>query len=128
MFTYLLSLLIVIKSRNSAYSGRSRNSNRLALFAQTFKYGDNIEFAEDFHYTFNDSPLWVVQGSHTYNWNGQSGYRSLSFRREGPWNDVTMAAKGEMDGEEVAMDATFKNEFGRIEGNVKVNTPFEGYT
>ena len=39
-----------------------------------------------------------------------------------------MAAKGEMDGEEVAMDATFKNEFGRIEGNVKVNTPFEGYT
>ena len=102
------------------------NSTRSCV--QTFKYGDDIQFAEDFHYTFNDSPLWLVKSSQTYTWYDVSGFRSLTLRREGPWNDVTLAAKGEMDGEEIAMDATFKNEFGRIEGNVKVNTPFDGYT
>ncbi|KAK7094147.1 hypothetical protein V1264_007812 [Littorina saxatilis] len=93
----------------------------------TLKYGDNVQYAEDLQWTVNESPLWLLHWARSYTYYDVSNSIALSLRREGAWNDVTMAAKGEMNGEHVGMDVTFKNEFGRVEGNVKVNTPFEGY-
>ena len=103
----------------------SSNAARCGL--QTVQYGDKFQFAQDTQLQINDSPLWFLHSTDTYTLHDVTTVRSLYLRREGPWNDVTLVAKGELNGDEVAMDASFKNGLGRLEGNVKVNTPFDGF-
>ena len=94
---------------------------------QAVQYGDIFQYVEDEQVKINESPLWLVRYTQTFTLNAVTTTRSLYLRREGPWNDVTLVAKAEQNGEEIAMDASFKNEFSRLEGNVKVNTPFDGF-
>ncbi|XP_076472801.1 uncharacterized protein LOC143302134 isoform X1 [Babylonia areolata] len=95
---------------------------------QTIKYGEQFQYSDDLEFQLNDSPLLLVNEVITYSYGDVSKTQSVYLRREGPWSDVTLAAKGALNGQEATVDAAFKNEFGRMEGSVKINTPLEGYS
>ncbi|XP_076436385.1 uncharacterized protein LOC143275928 [Babylonia areolata] len=94
---------------------------------QTYKYGEQFQFSDELEFQINDSPLLLVSEVVTYSYGDVNKHHSLFLRRQGPWNDVSLEAKGETAGQTAAVSASFKNEFGRVEGNVNVNTPFDGF-
>ncbi|KAL8597069.1 hypothetical protein ACOMHN_057558 [Nucella lapillus] len=91
------------------------------------KYGNQFQFSDNMEFQMNDSPLLLLKDTLTYTIGDISNTQSISLRCEGPWNDVTVSAKGQRNGEEIVLESAFKKDFGRMEANVKINTPFEGY-
>ena len=73
------------------------------------------------------TPMMLFSDVMSYTVDDVSSSQSLYLRRDGPWNDVTLAAKGQLNGDEVAANAAFKNNFASTEASFKVNTPFEGF-
>ncbi|KAK7501815.1 hypothetical protein BaRGS_00006901, partial [Batillaria attramentaria] len=91
------------------------------------KYGDDYMYTCDSSFTYAENLMNYREQTNIV-WSGEPSTRSFSIKREGPWSDVRLEVKGEMDGQEVTAETTFKNEYGRIESAVKVNTPFDGFT
>ncbi|KAL8574776.1 hypothetical protein ACOMHN_035319 [Nucella lapillus] len=94
---------------------------------QTLKYGDQFQYADEVQFQINQSPLLALKEVVTYSYGDVSRSHSFSLRSEGPLSDVTVVARGEMDGQVMAVDGAFKNDLGRMEGNLNLHTPFQGF-
>ncbi|KAL8574772.1 hypothetical protein ACOMHN_035315 [Nucella lapillus] len=94
---------------------------------QTLKYGDQFQYADEVQFQINRSPLLALKEVVTYSYGDVSRSHSFSLRSEGPLSDVTVVARGEMDGQVMAVDGAFKNDLGRMEGNLNLHTPFQGF-
>jgi hypothetical protein len=94
---------------------------------QNVKYGQNF-YNYDNSLTISDAPVWKLANQQAYSWNGYSSSSSYHLSREGAWSDVTLSARTESQGKAFDLQMTFKNEMGRVESAVKINTPFQRFT